>query len=165
MCPKLTKVSQADLKAFGHAVKRARSLRGWTLDSLGAAIDPPIGKSFLSKIESGNKDTLNSVTVGRLRIALDLDESWIDKFLGTDTTADGGETTAERDADRIIERAQRENVTVGASEALLIQLANRYAEGTHKDRETAYIAVRTLWRRRAASINAVKCRPTIPAVS
>jgi len=139
----LPKVSQDDLKAFGLAVKRERSLRGWGLDRLGAEVDPPVGKSFISKIENGRKETLNSLTVGRFIKALDLDENWIDRFLGTDTTDDGGETTAERDADRIIERAQREDVTEGASEELLIQLANNYAEGAHKDRETAYIAVRT----------------------
>lgn len=141
----MTKVSPDDLKAFGIAVKRARSLNGWTLDELGAKVEPPVGKSLVSKIEKGRKETLNSRTVGRFIKALDLDESWIDKFLDTDTTDDGDETTAERDADRIIERAQRENVTRGASEELLIQLANRYAEGAHKDRETAYIAVQMRW--------------------
>ena len=58
-----------------------------------------------------------------------------------DTTDDGDETKAERDADIIIDRALREDVTEGASEELLIQLANTYAEGTHKDRDTAYNSV------------------------
>lgn len=138
----MTKVSPDDLKAFGLAVKRARSLKGWTLDQLGAAVDPPVGKSLVSKIEKGRKDSLNSRTVGRFMIALALDETWIDKFLDTDSTEDSDETKAERDADLIVDRAQRENVTEGASEDLLILLANTYAEGQHKDRETAYIGLR-----------------------
>lgn len=138
----MPKVSNDDLKAFGQAVQRARSLRGWTLDQLGNAIDPPVGKSLVSKIEKGRKDTLNSRTVGRFIKALNLDENWIDKFLHVDTTDDGDETKAERDADIIIDRALREDVTEGASEELLIQLANTYAEGTHKDRDTAYNSVR-----------------------
>ncbi|MDG1529766.1 MAG: hypothetical protein P8Q99_00295 [Paracoccaceae bacterium] len=47
---KLPKVSNDDLKVFGQAVQRARSLKGWTLDQLGNAIDPPVGKSLVSKI-------------------------------------------------------------------------------------------------------------------
>lgn len=82
----MTKVSPEDLIAFGTAVKRARSLRGWTLDQLGAAIDPPVGKSLVSKVEKGRKEGLNSRTVGRFIKALDLDEGLIDAFLGTDTT-------------------------------------------------------------------------------
>jgi transcriptional regulator with XRE-family HTH domain len=138
----LPNVSNEDLKAFGIAVKRERSLCGWTLDELGGAFDPPIGKSFISKIEKGRKESLNSRTVGRFIKALDLNESWIDKFLNTDTTDEGEETKAEREADLIVDRALRNDVTGGASEELLIQLANTYAEGEHKDRDTAYIGVR-----------------------
>ena len=138
----MTKVSPEDLIAFGTAVKRARSLRGWTLDQLGAAIDPPVGKSLVSKVEKGRKEGLNSRTVGRFIKALDLDEGLIDAFLGTDTTDEGDETKAERDADRILDRLDRDEATRGASEDLLIMLANRYAEGTHRELETAYIGVR-----------------------
>ncbi|MCA0871870.1 helix-turn-helix domain-containing protein [Seohaeicola saemankumensis] len=138
----MTKVSPEDLKAFGTAVKRARALRGWTLDQLGAALDPPVGKSLVSKVEKGRKEGLNARTVGRFIKALDLDEGLIDAFLGTDTTDDGDETKAERDADRILDRLDRDEATRGASEDLLIMLANRYAEGTHRELETAYIGVR-----------------------
>lgn len=138
----MTKVSTQDLKAFGLAVKRARSLKPWTLDELGAAINPPVGKSLISKIEKGRKETLNSRTVGRFIQALEMDETWIDRFLDTDASDDSDETKAERDADLIMDRAQRENVTEGASEELLIQLANTYAEGTHRDREEAYLGLR-----------------------
>lgn len=141
-CAKLTKVSSADLKAFGVAVKRARSLKPWTLDKLGAAFDPPMGKSLISKVENGRKGSLGVLTVGRFIKALDMDETWIDKFLGVETTEDGDETKAEQDADLIMERAKREKVTEGASEDLIILLANQHAEGTYIDRETAYIGLR-----------------------
>jgi hypothetical protein len=76
--------------------------------------------------------------VGRFIIALDLDESWIDKFLDVEETEDGGETKAEREADQVIDRLRHE----GAGDDLLIQLANNFTEGEHKDRETAYRSVR-----------------------
>jgi hypothetical protein len=76
----LIKVSPENLKAFGLAVKHALSLETWTLDELGAAIDPPVGKSFISKIEKGRKGALNSRTVGRFIKALEMDEACINKF-------------------------------------------------------------------------------------
>jgi tetratricopeptide (TPR) repeat protein len=76
--------------------------------------------------------------VGRFIIALDLDESWIDKFLDVEETEDGGETKAEREADQVIDRLRHE----GAGDDLLIQLANNFTEGEHKDRETACRSVR-----------------------
>lgn len=115
VCEKLSKISPDDLKAFGLAVKRARSLKTWTLDQLGAAINPPVGKSLISKIEKGRKDALNSRTAGRFIQALDMDDTWIDKLLDTDTSDDSDETKSERDADINIARAQREQVTEGAS--------------------------------------------------
>ncbi len=138
----MPKVAKDDLRQFGKAVERARALRGWTLDQLGAAIDPPVGKSLVSKIEKGRKETLSSRTVGRFIKALDLDETLIDPFLGSDTTDEGEETQAERDADRIVDRVTRENATQGVNEDLLILLANKHAEGQHRDLQTAYVALR-----------------------
>ena len=138
----MTKVSTEDLKAFGLAVKRARSLKTWTLDELGAEINPPVGKSLISKIEKGRKETLNSRTVGRFIKALAMDDTWIDNFLDTEETDDNDETKAEREADLVVDRLRREGATEGATDDLLIQLANRFTEGDHKDRETAYVSVR-----------------------
>lgn len=130
------------LKDFGKAVKRARTLLGWDQPTLGGKIDPPVGPSFISKVEKGRKDALDARTVGRFRIALDLDESWIDKFLDAEETAESLETKAERDADLVIDRLHREGMTEGTSDNLLIQLANNFTEGDHKDRDTAYLSVK-----------------------
>lgn len=138
----MSKVAQDVIEMFGAAVQRARGLNGWQLKDLANAMGGTSGVSFLSDIEKG-KRSISLATAGKLINALELDENWIDKFTDSDTTVGDEQTKTERDADLIIERAQRENVTEGASEELLIQLANNYAEGAHKDRETAYIAVRT----------------------
>ncbi|MEO0625148.1 MAG: hypothetical protein AAF183_23605 [Pseudomonadota bacterium] len=132
-------------------MKRARTLKGWDQKSLGGKIDPPVGASFISKIEKGRKDALDARTVGRFRIALDLNESWIDKFLDAEETAESLETEAERDADRVIERLRREGKAGVASDDLLIQLANNFTEGDHKDRETAYRSVEAALERLKAS--------------
>ncbi|MBL1437199.1 MAG: helix-turn-helix transcriptional regulator [Rhodobacteraceae bacterium] len=138
----MSKVAQDVLKAFGATVQRARGLEGWKLQELANKMAGTSGVSFLSDIEKG-KRSISLATAGKLIKALELDESWIDKFTDSDITVGDELTKTDQDADLIIARAQRENVTEGASEALLIKLANTYAEGTYKDRETAYIAVRT----------------------
>ena len=137
----MIKVPPEDLKAFGLAVKHARSLKTWTLDELGAAIDPPIGKSFISKIEKGRKGALNSRTVGRFIKALEMDEAWIDKFLDTDTTDESDETPAERDADRLIQMVTRYETIPQSSERLLILLANQHAEGHYTDQSTTFVGL------------------------
>lgn len=137
----MTKVSPDDLKAFGLAVKRARSLKTWTLDELGAVINPPVGKSLISKIENGQKEVLNSRTVGRFIKALVMDESWIDKFLSADTTDEGDETKVEQEADRLIRMARKSDSLPQSSEELLILLANKHAEGNYIDRVTAFIGL------------------------
>ena len=95
-------------------MKRARALRGW-------APAPSAASS---------------------RRWLGLDDGLIAPFLDTDTTDERGETKAERDADRILDRLTRDKATRRASEDLLILLANRYAAGTHRELETTYIGVR-----------------------
>jgi transcriptional regulator with XRE-family HTH domain len=138
----LPKIDPDILKDFGRAVKRARTLLGWDQPTLGGKIDPPVGASFISKVEKGRKEALDARTVGRFRIALDLDESWIDKFLDAEETAESLETKAEREADIVIDRLRREGMTKGTSDDLLIQLANNFTEGDHKDRDTAYLSVK-----------------------
>ena len=137
----MIKVPPEDLKAFGLAVKHARSLKTWNLDELGATIDPPVGKSVISKIEKGRKGALNSRTVGRFIKALEMDEAWIDKFLDTDTTDESDETPAERDADRLIQMVTRYETIPQSSEHLLILLANQHAEGHYTDQSTTFVGL------------------------
>ena len=137
----MIKVSPEDLKAFGLAVKHARSLKTWNLDELGATIDPPVGKSFISKIEKGRKGALNSRTVGRFIKALEMDEAWIDKFLDTDTTDESDETPAERNTDPLIQMVTRYETIPQSSEHLLILLANQHAEGHYTDQSTTFVGL------------------------
>lgn len=138
----MTKVSQEVLKAFGIAVTRARSLKTWTLDELGGQFEPPVGKSFISKVEKGRKETLNPRTVGRFIKALDMDEDLINPFLDTDTTDEDDETKAERDADRLMQMVIKSETIPQSSEDLLILLANQHAEGNYTDQSTAFVGLR-----------------------
>ncbi len=104
----MPKIDPDILKDFGRAVKRARTLEGWDQKTLGGNIKPAVGASFISKVEKGRKDALDARTVGRFINALDLDDSWIDKFLDAEETPESLETEAERDADRVIDRLRRE---------------------------------------------------------
>ena len=108
---------------------------------MGATIDPPVGKSFISKIEKGRKGALNSRTVGRFIKALEMDEAWINKFPDTDTTDESDETPAERDADRLIQMVTRYETIPQSSEHLLILLANQHAEGHYTDQSTTFVGL------------------------
>lgn len=90
----MPKIDPDILKDFGRAVKRARTLQGIDQPTLGGMIKPAVGASFISKVEKGRKEALDAQTVGRFRIALDLNESWIDKFLDAEETAESLETKA-----------------------------------------------------------------------
>ena len=137
----MSKVAQDVLDEFGRAVKRARGLKGWTLDQLSSAMDGTSGKSFLSNIEKGQR-SISAPTVGKLIAALELEESWIDAFIDTDVATDTEETKIDRDAERLMTFAMREGADGFAAEELLIQLANSYAEGDHVDLYTAYNGLR-----------------------
>lgn len=154
----MPKIDPDILKDFGRAVKRARVLLGWDQKTLGGHIKPPIGESLVCKVEKGSKEALDARTVGRFRIALELDESWIDKFLDAEETAESLETKAEREADLVIDRLRREGMTEGTSDDLLIQLANNFTEGDHKDRDTAYLSVK-------AALETLKASEKIPQLA
>lgn len=147
----MPKIDPTVLKEFGRAVKRARVIKGWDQKTLGANIEPQVGASFISKVEKGRKVALDARTVGRFRIALNLDEAWIDKFLDAEDAAESLETKSEQDADRVIDRLRHEGKAEGASDDLLIQLANNFTEGDYKDRETAYRSVEAALERLKAS--------------
>lgn len=138
----MPKVSQKDLTEFGRAVERARSLKTWTLDELGGELNPPVGKSFVSKVEKGRKTNLTSRTVGRFIAALEMDQTWIDRFIGVEGTDDDVETDAEKSADAIIAQIFKEGEAVGVTEALLIALANEYTEDNTADLQSAYKGLR-----------------------
>ncbi len=115
-------------------MRRARSLKGWQLKDLSNAMGGTSGISFLSDIEKG-KRSISPPTVGKLIAALELDEDWIDRFLGSDTT----EETETTQADRVADAALAQSETSGAADTLraagitenaLIVLAQRVAADT-----------------------------------
>lgn len=137
----MPKVAQESLTAFGREVKRARSLKGWTLDELGGVMKSTSGKSFLSNIEKGKRD-ISARTAGRLIAALNLDEKWIDVFLDTGIAAGCEETTTDREADALLRLADSDATAPPTAEDLLIALAEDFAQGSHLDLTHAYNGLR-----------------------
>ncbi len=137
----MPKVAQTVLDEFGRAVNRAKSLKGWTLDQLAAAMDPVSSKSFLSDIEKGKRDIKRN-TVGRLIKALDLDVAWIDRFVATEVEAEDEETKPDRDADRLLRMYEKDTSAPPTAEALLIGLAQEQAQQPFLDHMSAYTALR-----------------------
>ncbi|WP_299412155.1 helix-turn-helix transcriptional regulator [uncultured Sulfitobacter sp.] len=126
-------VAQEILTAFGDAVRKANGLKGWSLDSLGAAITPPMSKGYLSRIQNGKRQ-LSPATVGKLIKVLDLDESWMDRFLGN---AEDEVTQEDRRAEQLLS-ATGHDEAIDIAENLMIALAYEYAEGDANDLDSAY---------------------------
>ena len=140
---KLSKVAQQDLEEFGRAVKRARSLRGWTLDQLAGSILPIPGKSFLCNIEKGKRD-IGPLTVGKLIKALALPESWIDRFLNAEISPDAEETAQDRGAEKLLRMYDRDATAPQTAEDLLIGLAQDQAGQPFLDAWAAYAALKSM---------------------
>ncbi|MEP3348052.1 MAG: helix-turn-helix transcriptional regulator [Litoreibacter sp.] len=130
----MSKVAQSVLTKFGEAVKRARALKGWQLKELSQEMRGNSGISFLSDIEKG-KRSISGPTVGKLINALNLDETWIDQFLDSDTSPEGEQTAADRIADKTLELVPSSDVAqklvdAGITENAIIALAQRIAGDT-----------------------------------
>ena len=107
----------------------------------GQKANPP-GRSFLSDIEKG-KRSISPPTVGKLIHALEMPESWLDRFLAT-APDDADEVTAkDEDADRLLLMAERDDALPPSAEGLLIGLAQSYAGGNYRDHFTAYKALKS----------------------
>lgn len=137
----MPKVAQTDLVAFGREVKRARSLKGWTLDQLAGQLSPVSGKSFLSNVEKG-KRAIGPLTVGKLIKALDLPDIWIDRFLDADVSPEDEETRTDREADRLLGMVEKDPTAPPTAEPLLLLLAEEWAGKGFTDPSTAYTALR-----------------------
>ena len=138
----MPKVAQSVLDEFGKAVKRARSLKGWQLDQLSAAMEGgKASRSYLSNLEKGQRQ-ISPPTVGRLIKALDLDESWIDRFLDDEVLQEAEETPVDQETERLLRLKAGDGQTPDAAEDLLILLANTHAQGQYTDTLTAYQALR-----------------------
>ena len=137
----MPKVAEADLIAFGKAVERARSLKGWTLAQLGGKISPPTSKFFLSRIEGGKRQ-ISALTVGKLIRTLDLPENWIDRFLDADIAPEDEQTRQDHEADRLIRLVENDTTAPTTAEPLLMLLAEEWASQRFTDPMAAYAALR-----------------------
>ena len=126
-------------------MKRARSLRGWTLDQLATTMagnaKEATGKSFLSNIEKGKRD-ISATTVGKLIRALSLDEGWIDRFLDADIAPEAEETREDRATERLLRLYERDDTAPDTGETLLLMLAGQWAQTKFTDPQVAYTALR-----------------------
>jgi len=141
----LSKVAQSLLVEFGEAVLRARSLEGWQLKDLSREMGGTSGISFLSDIEKG-KRSISPPTVGKLIKALNLDEGWIDRFLGSGVTEETEVTPSDRLVDATLEQSEKTGSAdrlraAGVTESAMIALAQRIAAETN-DLDKAWLELR-----------------------
>ena len=102
---------------------------------------PAMSKFFLSRIENGKRQ-MSPVTVGKLIRALDLPENWIDRFLDADIAPEDEETPKDREAERLIRRAEADPSAPETPEALLILLAEEWSGQQFTDPSLAYDALK-----------------------
>jgi tetratricopeptide (TPR) repeat protein len=136
----LPNVAKPDLKAFGDAVNRARCLQGWTLDQLGAAINPPMTKYALSRIENGRRE-ISRLTIGKLIKALNLPDYWIDRFPDA-PTSEADEAATDSVVEDLLDRASADPSRPSTSEELLLLLAEEFAAEAAHDPQSAYNGLR-----------------------
>jgi len=139
-------------------VKKARALKGWTLDQLShSALKRDNAKGFLSQIEKGKRQ-ITARTAGQIINALELPDSLLDPFIGEAEVADDEVTLDDTKAQRLMEMAQKDAVTQSTSEALLISLAYEFAHGNHSDLFSAIKGLRAALEEAAA----LKARGNLP---
>jgi tetratricopeptide (TPR) repeat protein len=136
----LPKVAKPDLIAFGAAVNRARCLKCWTLDQLGAAINPPMTKFSLSRIEHGRRE-ISRLTVGKLINALNLPDYWIDRFRDA-PPSEADEAAIDSAVEDLLDRASADPSRPSTSEDLLFLLAEEFAAEAAHDPQAAYNGLR-----------------------
>ncbi len=109
-------------------MKVARALKGWTLDQLSGEMDGTSNKSFLSGIEHGKRE-ISVRTVGRLVIALDLEELWVARFVDAEVDPEAEVTEVDRRTDKLLEEAKKLDAA-GITEEAVIGYAQRAAGET-----------------------------------
>ena len=148
----MPKVAQALLEEFGRAVMHARASRGWKLNDVANSVaEMDSGRSgtktkapaqtFLSDIEKG-KRSISPHTVGKLIHALDLPEGWLQRFLDSAPDATDEETPKDREAERLLRLVAQDDTAPATAEALLLVLAEEWAQKSFTDPADAYTALR-----------------------
>ncbi|MEM6387169.1 MAG: helix-turn-helix transcriptional regulator [Pseudomonadota bacterium] len=133
-------------KELGYAIRQARLGKGWSREQLAhEALGNGDRKSYVGQVEKGRRN-LSAETIDKFDQVLSLPEDIVKAAHLADPPAKVEPKEEidrqERDAEMVYNRILREGETYGASDDLLIDLANNYTMGNYRDRETAYIGVR-----------------------
>ena len=99
-------------------------------------------RSYLSNLEKGQRQ-ISPPTVGRLIKALDLDESWIDRFLDDEVSQEAEETRVDQETERLLRLKAGDHQTPDVAEDLLLPARKQTCAGAvHRHLSTAYQALR-----------------------
>ena len=131
-----------ELKAFGLAVRKARTAKGWTLEMLAhEALGNQERKSFVSVVENGRRK-LSALTIQKFARVLDLPEAIVDATLGMAPNNTADEAAVERNAEALMREVEALRRELKLSEALVLALAHEFAEGGATDRDAAITGLR-----------------------
>ncbi len=122
-----------DLQRFGSEVRKARTAKGWTLTQLAhEAFGNQDRKGFVSQIENG-KRKLSALTIQKLHSVLSLPQTVVDGMLGLPLPQEDDRSPQEDEAEALITAQGPAAERLKLSEALVIALAYKYAEGNPAD--------------------------------
>lgn len=139
----MPELSFETLQTFGKEVKAARSLKGMTLDQAGfACLGRDNAKGYFSQIENGKRQ-ITPRTAGKIITALEMDKAFLQPFLGAGEIVEDEVTKIDNYAEKLIQKAQKDDSVAVTGDQLLIDLAYDFAEGQHTDLFTAYKGLRS----------------------
>ena len=143
-------------KELGFAIRQARLGCGWSLEDLAAkALGNGARKGYVGQVEKGTRN-LSPETIDKFDQTLKLPEDIVKAAhmappperkeaavkKGADSTPSKPIDDVDRDAERLLVRAARDDSNAPVAEALLTTLAYEFAEGQYRDLHTAYTALR-----------------------
>ena len=141
---------------LGFAIRKARLDMGWSLEKLATeALGNGARKGYVGQVEKGTRN-LSPETIDKFDQALDLPENVVKAAhlappreqkqaaagRGNEPGPNKPIDEVDRDAERLLSRAARDDGNAPVAEALLTTLAYEFAEGQYRDLHAAYTALR-----------------------
>ncbi|WP_371225994.1 helix-turn-helix domain-containing protein [Roseovarius sp. 2305UL8-3] len=129
---------------LGFAIRQARIGRGWNLEKLAdKALGNGARKGYVGQVEKGLRN-LSPETIDKFDQALSLPEEVVKAahMAPPPDTSKPDEEKVDRDVERMLSRANKDEHAPQMGETLMIALAYEFAGGKYLDLQTAYVGLR-----------------------
>ena len=131
-------------KELGYHIRKARLDLGWSLEELATeALGNGARKGYVGQVEKGLRN-LSPETIDKFDQALDLPENVVKAahMAPPPGKPDANNEKLDRDVERLLSRAAKDEEVPQMAETLMIALAYEFAGGKYLDLQTAYVGLR-----------------------